>query len=132
MSAKVVSESVVAMVATARFCCRGLVIKRNKSPRHKRRAVAATDRNSRSRPLNVGYSEKLVVHRLFTMLIRVSTNEGRPCPLCGQFLDGTEEFEEACKHLEGHGLKRLHVGQETHHGGDAGAPWHSTVAVFGD
>jgi hypothetical protein len=66
------------------------------------------------------------------VLVKVSTNEGRPCPLCNEHLDGTEtsKFELACNHLLEHGLKVLHVGTETIDGHD-GNPWHSTVAVFG-
>jgi hypothetical protein len=41
-------------------------------------------------------------------------------------LDGTDnpKFDEACNHLiKKHGLKCLHVGQETTHGSDGETPW---------
>jgi hypothetical protein len=42
-----------------------------------------------------------------------------------------EHFDEACNHLmKAHGLKCLHVGQQTENDSN-GKPWHSTVAVFG-
>jgi hypothetical protein len=62
-------------------------------------------------------------------LVYVSTNKSRLCPICGEeSLDG-DRFEDACNHILGHGLKRLHVGQETTRDDD-GRPWHSTVAIF--
>jgi len=65
------------------------------------------------------------------VIVRVSSNEGRGCPFCSnEFLDGSQQFEKACNHLLSHGLKCLHVGQETI-AGRAGEPWHTTVAVFG-
>jgi hypothetical protein len=46
-------------------------------------------------------------------LVYVSTNKSRLCPICGEeSLDG-DRFEDACNHILRHGLKRLHVGQET-------------------
>jgi len=61
------------------------------------------------------------------IVVRVSSGEGRPCPLCtGVHLD---DFEEACNHLLSHSLKCLHVGQETE-STDKGL-WQNTVAVFG-
>ena len=64
------------------------------------------------------------------MIVRISTNENRKCPLCPQPLNGVDEFERACNHiLQVHESKSLHVGQETHPD-DRGNPWHSTVAVF--
>jgi hypothetical protein len=62
-------------------------------------------------------------------MIYVSSNISRMCPLCTESLDG-ELFEHACNHVLEHGLKCLHVGQETKADGD-GKPWHMTVAVFG-
>jgi hypothetical protein len=66
------------------------------------------------------------------IIVRVSSNEMRQCPLCRNAdLDGIKGFEAACNHLlQGHKLKRLHVGQETINDQD-GKPWHTTVAVFG-
>lgn len=63
-------------------------------------------------------------------LIYISTSVSRGCPICSEPLDH-DRFEDACSHVLGHGLKCLHVGQETHPG-NHGEPWHSTVAVFGD
>jgi hypothetical protein len=64
------------------------------------------------------------------IMIYVSSNISRMCPLCSESLDG-ERFEDACNHmLAGHGLKCLHVGQETTADRE-GKPWHMTVAVFG-
>ena len=65
-------------------------------------------------------------------VVKLSTNEGRRCPVCNDFLDGidTQKFEEACSHLLKHGLKCLHVGTETI-ADSQGKPWHTTVAVFG-
>jgi len=65
-------------------------------------------------------------------VVHVSTSVGRPCRIngCGFFL-GLDKFQESCNHLiQQHGLKCLHVGQETSHDND-GKPWQSTVAVFG-
>jgi hypothetical protein len=62
-------------------------------------------------------------------IVYVSTGALRTCPFCGESL-GLERFEESCNHLLGHGLKCLHVGQETGWDG-RGNPWHNTVAVFG-
>lgn len=64
-------------------------------------------------------------------LIKVSSNEAFPCPLCerGVQLDGGD-LRETAAHLFQHGLKCVHVGQETTQDDD-GKPWHSTVAVFG-
>lgn len=62
-------------------------------------------------------------------LVYVSTNVPRSCPVCGETALIYNFFEDACNHLLEHGLKLLHVGQET--GPDEnGKPWHSTVAVF--
>ena len=65
-------------------------------------------------------------------IVYVSTNEGTGCPIEGcDFFIGLEKFQESCNHLlQKHGLKCLHVGQETSHDNE-GKPWHSTVAVFG-
>lgn len=65
------------------------------------------------------------------VVVKISTNEGRRCPIREGFLDGTEteKFEAACKHLLEHGLKLRHVGQETIYGSEG--PWQTTVAVFG-
>lgn len=64
-------------------------------------------------------------------MVRISSNLGSPCPICKDVqLDGMEQFEEACNHLLSHGLKCLHVGQETIENID-GKPWQTTVAVFG-
>jgi hypothetical protein len=64
-------------------------------------------------------------------IVSVRSDTGAPCPLCaGTRLDGHNDFDKACNHLmKDHGLKCLHVGQETH--GDEDKPWYSTVAVFG-
>ena len=65
------------------------------------------------------------------VIVKLSSNESRNCPVCGnQFLDGGQDFERACNHVLSHGLKCLHVGQETIPG-EKGEPWHTTVAVFG-
>jgi len=65
------------------------------------------------------------------VIVKVSSNIGSNCAICNnEFLDGTEDFEKACNHLLSHGLKCLHVGQETI-SGEHGEPWHTTVAVFG-
>ena len=66
------------------------------------------------------------------IIMRVSSNEMRQCPLCRQTdLDGIKNFEAACNHLlQTHKLKCLHIGQETTEDRD-GKPWQSTVAVFG-
>jgi transposase len=62
-------------------------------------------------------------------LVYVTTNTSRLCPICGEeSLDG-DHFEDACNHVLRHGLKCLHIGQETRRD-DNGKPWHSTVAVF--
>jgi hypothetical protein len=72
---------------------------------------------------NKGIAEQLIV--------KVSTNEGNPCPLCDYHLDGISRFEEAGRHLmRDHGMVCLHVGTETIMGGN-GQPWHTTVAVYG-
>jgi hypothetical protein len=66
-------------------------------------------------------------------LIRVSTHVQTGCPLCSSWQQSGSEhryFEEMCNHLFTHGLKCLHVGQETDRSGD-GDLWQSTVAVFG-
>jgi hypothetical protein len=63
-------------------------------------------------------------------MIYVSTNESRLCPLCGDESLDMEHFEDSCNHLLGHGLKCLHVGQETTRDRD-GNLWQVTVAVFG-
>jgi hypothetical protein len=66
------------------------------------------------------------------LIVYVSTNESRACPMpgCKFYLNG-ENFDGSCNHLlKAHGLKCLHVGQETGRD-DEGKPWHSTVAVFG-
>ena len=61
----------------------------------------------------------------------VNTNEGLRCPISGCSVSVPERFEKLCNHLiQEHGLKCLHVGQETAPGSD-GKPWQSTVAVFG-
>ena len=66
------------------------------------------------------------------IIVMVSSNGDRQCPLCHDFsLDGTKDWEESCNHLlREHGLKCLHVGQETAPSFD-GSPYHNTVAVFG-
>jgi hypothetical protein len=65
------------------------------------------------------------------LIIRLSSNSGRYCPMCSDFyLNGPEQFEESCKHLFSHGLKCLHIGQETVNDHE-GRPWHTTVAFFG-
>jgi hypothetical protein len=65
------------------------------------------------------------------IIITVNSNIFRGCPLCNSVpLDGSKGFDEACNHLlQTHGLKCLHVGQETIN--DGGKPWETTVAVFG-
>jgi len=63
------------------------------------------------------------------IVVRVSTSEERSCPLCGEDLDGIRRWEDSCQHLlREHGLKVVHVGQESCHS-DEGL-FHSTVAVF--
>lgn len=43
----------------------------------------------------------------------------------------TDKFDEACNHLiNAHGLKCLHVGQQTKQNSEDGSPWHTTVTVF--
>lgn len=66
------------------------------------------------------------------VLVKVTTGIGTRCRFCDTFLDGSRErFEDSCEHLmKEHGLKCLHVGQETDRD-DEGKPWHNTVAVFG-
>jgi hypothetical protein len=65
------------------------------------------------------------------IIVYVSTNEGRSCPLEGcNFTLDMDTFQENCTHLLQHGLMCLHVGQETTYDSD-GKPWHNTVAVFG-
>jgi hypothetical protein len=65
------------------------------------------------------------------IIVKVSSDEYKNCPMCsGEQLDGKDRFEQACNHVLSHGLKCLHVGQETTPD-DNGKPWHSTVAVFG-
>jgi hypothetical protein len=64
---------------------------------------------------------------------RISTNETVSCKLCDftPYGGSGAAFDDVCNHLmKEHGLKCLHVGQETTHGTDS-QPWHSTVAVFG-
>lgn len=64
------------------------------------------------------------------LIVRISTNESRSCPLCNNVsLDG-EWFERSAEHLFKHGLQCLHVGQETGTD-DQGRPFQMTVAVFG-
>ena len=62
-------------------------------------------------------------------MVYLKTNIGKRCPLpgCDEFL---EEFDKSCNHLLKHGLKCLHVGQETSQD-DSGKLWQNTVAVFG-
>ena len=61
----------------------------------------------------------------------VNSSVGQGCALCSEWLDGSENFMKAVRHLQDvHGLTCLHVGQETTNSSD-GSPWHSTVAVFG-
>ena len=66
------------------------------------------------------------------IIVMVSSNEDRLCPLCHDFsLYGTKDWEGSCNHLLlAHGLKCIHVGQETAPSLD-GSPYHNTVAVFG-
>lgn len=73
-------------------------------------------------------------------IVTVSSNMMGPCPLCSQaattMLDGTEtpKFDDACNHLINvHGLKCLHVGQQTKNNAAAGdgSLCYFTVAVFG-
>ncbi len=62
------------------------------------------------------------------LIIRISSGEGRPCPIC--YDEQLDTFETSCEHLlKVHKLKCLHVGQETE-AADLG-PWQNTVAVFG-
>ena len=68
-------------------------------------------------------------------LFHISTSVIGNCPVCGAggekiSMDDSEYFEKMCNHLFEHGLKCLHVGQETSRD-DQGKPWQSTVAVFG-
>jgi hypothetical protein len=65
------------------------------------------------------------------MMVKISSNESRRCPECNEMLHAgeTEEFQNTCNHLLAHGLKCLHVGQETITGDDG--PWQTTIAVFG-
>lgn len=66
------------------------------------------------------------------IVIKLSTNELKTCPLCNGKLDGIDNFEKACSHLlNDHNLKCYHVGQETVEGFE-GKPLQSTVAVFGN
>jgi hypothetical protein len=64
------------------------------------------------------------------VIVRISSNEAGSCRVCGTYVDGTKDFEAACNHVLEHGLKCLHVGQETILGADGG-PWQTTVAIFG-
>ena len=65
------------------------------------------------------------------IIVRISSNESRHCPICRQVsLSGTDDFEAAYNHLLGHGLTCLHVGPETIQDKNGG-PWHTTVALFG-
>jgi hypothetical protein len=58
----------------------------------------------------------------------VSTDLGKKCPVCSEFLQGHKDFSGAVNHVIGHGWTVEHIGSETAHG-DAGL-WHSTVAVL--
>jgi hypothetical protein len=50
--------------------------------------------------------------------------------LCRGVSLGGDDFEKGCNHLiQEHGMKCLHVGQESDEGDDG--LWHFTVAVFG-
>lgn len=66
------------------------------------------------------------------ILVHISTNVGRACPLCteGPNLLGDDYFEKMSNHLLAHGLTCIHVGQETINSSD-GKPWQTTVGVFG-
>jgi hypothetical protein len=66
-------------------------------------------------------------------MYRISTNERVDCPVCQFTTYGGDAvaFSDVCNHiLREHGLKCLHVGQETTSGSNGG-PYHYTVAVFG-
>jgi hypothetical protein len=64
------------------------------------------------------------------IMVKVSSDVGEKCPLCDFFMKGSEQWQEACNHLLAHGLKCIHVGQESMHDND-GKLYHNTVAVFG-
>jgi hypothetical protein len=66
-------------------------------------------------------------------LIRVTSLINRNCPLCNGFEWGPEKdhFERLANHLLEHGLKCVHVGQETDFD-DQRRPRQATVAVFGE
>jgi hypothetical protein len=64
----------------------------------------------------------------------ISSNIGRGCEHCGEFLgsvgENTDVSESVNHYVEKHGYKLLHVGAETTHGSD-GKPWHTTIAILG-
>ena len=66
------------------------------------------------------------------LIIRISTESMGGCPLCsGHWLGGKDRFDESCSHLmKQHGLRCLHVGQESGVDGQDRL-WQFTVAVFG-
>jgi hypothetical protein len=63
------------------------------------------------------------------VMVQLSSNISRACPLCQTFSIDGDQMESSMNHMLAHGLKCLHVGQETI-ADDQGKPWHTTVAVF--
>src|SRR6267154_1298585 len=64
------------------------------------------------------------------LVVRVCSIEDSICPLCPRILDGYSGFAEACNHLYLHGLRCMHIGQETILQ-ESGEVWQATVAIFG-
>ncbi|HXT69381.1 MAG TPA: hypothetical protein VN700_06490 [Vicinamibacterales bacterium] len=65
-----------------------------------------------------------------TNVVEISSNIGRGCQHCDQFV-GLEKFAESITHyITKHGYRLLHVGTQSELGDD-GKPLHHTVAIVG-
>lgn len=63
-------------------------------------------------------------------IVHISTNIGKSCEHCSEWV-GADRFAESVNHyLEKHGYKLLHVGSECDLD-EEGKPCHHTVAVLG-
>jgi hypothetical protein len=64
------------------------------------------------------------------LVIHISTNVSRGCPVCRKFsVGGSDDWEASVNHMLGHGWQLIHVGTETGFGSDHD-PAHHTVAVL--